>query len=63
MELNADFTLRSLGNSDTNPCDPSPMTGVAHKMLDRIGDEGARANTIVRFDTLDRTHVRVSTQK
>ncbi|MEX0370284.1 MAG: cupin domain-containing protein [Tateyamaria sp.] len=49
MELNVDFTqpVRIL-NAD-NPWRASPSAGVERKMLDRIGDEVARATTIVRF--------------
>lgn len=49
MELNADFTqtVRVLNND--NPWRASPSAGVERKMLDRIGDEVARATTIVRF--------------
>lgn len=49
MELNADFT-RKVHVADTdNPWRASPSAGVERKMLDRIGDEVARATTIVRF--------------
>ena len=49
MELNADFTKRVLVRHDGNEWLPSPMPGVERKMLDRIGDEVARATTIVRY--------------
>ncbi|MEM9046497.1 MAG: cupin domain-containing protein [Pseudomonadota bacterium] len=49
MELNADFSKRVVVKSETNEWVPSPMAGVERKMLDRIGDEVARATTIVRF--------------
>ncbi|MEL6450386.1 MAG: cupin domain-containing protein [Pseudomonadota bacterium] len=49
MELNADFTQTvRVANAD-NPWRASPSAGVERKMLDRVGDEVARATTIVRF--------------
>ena len=49
MELNADFSKRVLIHSDDLPWSPSPMAGVHRRMLDRIGDEVARATSIVRY--------------
>lgn len=49
MELNADFTQRVLIHSDEIEWLGSPMPGVERRMLDRIGDEVARATTIVRY--------------
>ncbi len=49
MELNADFNTRVLIHSDDIPWQPSPMAGVDRRMLDRIGDEVARATSIVRY--------------
>jgi quercetin dioxygenase-like cupin family protein len=49
MEVNADFTKRALIHSADAPWIASPMAGVDRRMLDRIGDEVARATTIVRF--------------
>jgi hypothetical protein len=49
MEINADFTRRVLINSDELDWMPSPMPGVYRRMLDRIGDEVARASSIVRY--------------
>ncbi|MEO0972842.1 MAG: cupin domain-containing protein [Pseudomonadota bacterium] len=49
MELNADFTQRVLLHADELPWQPSPMAGVERRMLDRLGDEVARATTIVRY--------------
>ncbi|MFC3614915.1 cupin domain-containing protein [Lutimaribacter marinistellae] len=49
MRVNADFSERTLVRFDENDWVPSPMAGVERKMLDRIGDEVARATTIVRF--------------
>ncbi len=49
MRLNADFTRRASVHFDQTAWVPSPAAGVERKMLDRIGDEVARATTIVRF--------------
>ena len=49
MEINADFTKRALVHSAQTPWLASPMAGVDRRMLDRIGDEVARATSIVRY--------------
>lgn len=49
MELNADFSKRVVVHSASEPWSPSPMAGVDRRMLDRIGDEVARATSIVRY--------------
>ncbi|WP_300526840.1 cupin domain-containing protein [Maricaulis sp.] len=49
MELNADFAARAAVHDRDNPWRASPMAGVERKMLDRIGDEVARATSIVRY--------------
>jgi len=49
MDLNADFTQRVLIHSDELEWLASPIKGVERRMLDRIGDEVARATTIVRY--------------
>ena len=49
MELNADFTKLVIIRPEDNEWVPSPMPGVDRMMLDRIGDEVARATTIVRY--------------
>lgn len=49
MRVNADFKERTLVRFDQNEWVPSPVPGVERKMLDRIGEEVARATTIVRF--------------
>ena len=49
MELNADFTQRAVVHAARLDWVPSPVPGVDRRMLDRIGDEVARATTIVRF--------------
>ncbi len=49
MELNADFTRRAAVHAASLPWQPSPTPGVDRRMLDRIGDEVARATSIVRY--------------
>ena len=49
MDINADFTQRAVVHADQEPWVASPMKGVDRRMLDRIGDEVARATTIVRY--------------
>ncbi len=49
MELNADFEKRVAIHAARIPWMPSPAPGVERRMLDRLGDEIARATTIVRF--------------
>ena len=49
MELNSDFTRRVVIHAARLPWVPSPMAGVERRMLDRIGDEVARATSIVRY--------------
>lgn len=48
--LNADFSQRIVIQSDDYHWQESPMPGVKRMMLDRIGDEAARATTIVRYE-------------
>lgn len=49
MEINSDFESRVVVHSDQIEWQASPMKGVDRRMLDRIGDEVARATTIVRY--------------
>lgn len=49
MQINADFSKRVVIRPDDYEWVKSPATGVERMMLDRIGDEIARATTIVRF--------------
>ncbi len=49
MDLNSDFTARVVVHSDQLDWLASPMPGVDRRMLDRIGDEVARATTFVRY--------------
>ena len=49
MDINADFSQRIVMHGATMPWVDSPIAGVQRKMLDRIGEEVARATTIVRY--------------
>lgn len=49
MEINADFTRRATVHAGAAAWVDSPAAGVRRKMLDRIGDEVARATSIVSF--------------
>jgi hypothetical protein len=49
LELNADFSQRAAVHAASLPWIPSPIAGVDRRMLDRIGDEVARATSIVRY--------------
>ncbi len=49
MEINSDFSDRVVVHSDQLAWQASPMKGVERRMLERIGDEVARATTIVRY--------------
>jgi hypothetical protein len=49
MQLNADFSRRAVVHAGRLDWVPSPIQGVQRRMLDRIGDEVARATSIVRY--------------
>ena len=49
MQVNADFSRRAVVHAAKLAWTPSPMPGVERRMLDRIGDEVARATSIVRY--------------
>ncbi|MDH3468267.1 MAG: cupin domain-containing protein [Gammaproteobacteria bacterium] len=49
MNINADFSQRVVVSSEHEPWVASPLPGVERRMLDRIGDEVARATSIVRY--------------
>ena len=51
MELNSDFTKRAVVHGKQLAWQPSPIAGVERRMLDRIGNEVARATSIVRYAT------------
>ena len=49
MRLNADFSKRIVVRPEDYQWVTSPMPGVERMMLDRIGDEVARATSLVRY--------------
>jgi hypothetical protein len=49
MKLNADFSRRAVVHAARLAWTPSPIPGVERRMLDRIGEEVARATSIVRY--------------
>lgn len=49
MKIRADFNERVIVHSDSLDWVKSPMAGVDRRALDRVGDEVARATTIVRY--------------
>src|SRR6516225_1182546 len=49
MHLNADFSRRASVHAARLDWIASPMPGVHRRMLDRVGDEVARATSIVRY--------------
>ena len=49
MKINADLTQRVVVDTNSLEWAASPESGVERRMLDRDGDEVARATTIVRF--------------
>ena len=49
LTLNSDFTKRVVVRADDYQWVDSPMPNVKRMMLDRIGDEVARATTIVKY--------------
>lgn len=49
MKINADFSQRVVVHYDATQWVASPISGVRRKMYDRIGDEVARATTLVEY--------------
>ncbi|MEC5214803.1 anti-sigma factor ChrR (cupin superfamily) [Polaromonas sp. CG_9.5] len=49
MLIHADFSQRALVTPDQHEWTPSPMAGVERVMLDRVGEEKARATSLVRY--------------
>ncbi len=49
MEINADLRKRAIVKTAETDWVPSPAAGVERKMLDRDGDEVARATSLVRY--------------
>ena len=54
MELHADFSQRAAVHAAALPWVASPIAGVDRRMLDRVGDEVARATSIVRYAAASR---------
>ncbi len=50
MKINAKFEHRVLVHSEEQTWLDSPMTGVSRRPLDRVGEEIARATSIVRYE-------------
>jgi len=50
MDLHSDYSQRVVLNHHDLPWIPSPSLGVERRMLDRQGDEVARATSIVRYE-------------
>jgi anti-sigma factor ChrR (cupin superfamily) len=49
MRLNADFTQRIVIRPGDTPWQTSPSPGVTRRLLDRVGEEAARATSLVRY--------------
>jgi anti-sigma factor ChrR (cupin superfamily) len=49
MQIHADLSLRAVVDSNDLPWVDSPLPGVQRRMLERDGEEVARATTIVRY--------------
>jgi len=49
MQLHTNYSVRAVSRADEAEWIPSPLKGVDRKMLERDGDEVARATTIVRY--------------
>lgn len=49
MQIHSDLSRRAVVHHDTLPWLDSPLSGVARKMIERDGDEVARATSIVRY--------------
>ncbi len=49
MLLNADFSKNVVVDTNAMPWDDSPMVGIHRRKLDRIGDEVARATSLVKY--------------
>lgn len=49
MKINADLSKRAVVHSETLDWLPSPLAGVERRMLERDGEEVARATSVVRY--------------
>ena len=61
LRINADFDARVVVRPDDYQWVPSPMAGVERMMLDRVGDEVARATSLVRYAPNSRFSAHVHT--
>jgi len=50
MRINADFSKRVVIDTAAMEWEDSPMAGVQRRKLDRIGEEVARATSLVKYD-------------
>lgn len=50
MKISAEFSKREVVHSASQPWGASPMAGVYRRVLDRVGNEVARATTVVRYE-------------
>jgi len=56
MRVNADFAAPAFERTSEMEWVPSPTAGVERRMLDRVGDEVARATSLVRYAPESRFH-------
>jgi len=49
MNINDDFTARIVAHAADATWSPSPLPGIDRRMPDRVGNEVARATSIVRY--------------
>jgi anti-sigma factor ChrR (cupin superfamily) len=49
MNINSDYSKRVVINHHDLPWTPTPAAGIERRMLERVGDEVARATSIVRY--------------
>ncbi len=49
MNLHADLSQRVVIHHPDLPWTPSPETGIERRMLERVGEELAKATTVVRY--------------
>ena len=50
MQINSDFSQRVVIHTDEIPWVDSPIAGVQRRMLERDGEEVARATSLVRYE-------------
>jgi hypothetical protein len=49
MQIHTDLNLRVIANTTDMPWASSPVNGIDRKTLERVGEEIARATSLVRF--------------